>query len=555
MSSYNKRKTIARLVLLMIINIIIIIGIRQIGMMGNETMLKIGGAVIMVSSLNGVLTSLLNLNCVLMECIDYKKGSVLAVISLSIQIVMSMIAIVMGHTLAPLPGIVNMIIMLIVTVVLQRYFSRREIEITTDELTGLLNRKGLLKQFDIIDDNDKFYLIYVDIDDFKLINDNLGHKCGDRVIVIIANRLREVVGKKTIISRISGDEFVVLLPAENDIEKTAQNILNAISEKIMVNSENNSAECYITASIGIASFPKDSSDFSALMKYSDIAMYEAKKQGKNKYLLFNSSLAEALERQAELEKIIKQSLSGDYFYLVYQPQYETEGKALRGFETLLRLRTADGTFVSPGEFIPAAEKTDLILQIDEYVIDRAMREFTNVVRSVNNKITLSINVSAKNICSYGFADMVKEAAERHSFPCECLEIEITEYCLAKSLDIAIENITKLKALGVEIALDDFGTGYASLSYLSKLSIDLLKIDKSFIDQIGVTPRNNDFISAVISIGHLHDCKVISEGVETEEQLSLLREKGCDYIQGFIWGKPLPFSEAVELAESYYSVHA
>ena len=392
-----------------------------------------------------------------------------------------------------------------------------------------------------------FTLLYLDLDDFKYINDNLGHEYGDQVLIELAKRMTTVLGKKAIVSRLGGDEFVIILPDTTDAEAVTQNLMFKLSEQITLKTEEMDNNLYLTVSVGSVSYPADCKDTQSLLKYADIALYEAKNLGKNMCVSFNKKMEQEMFRHAELETIIKESLLHDYFYLVYQPQYEAQTKTLRGFETLIRLQMPDGTMVSPGEFISVAEKSDLIILIDEYVVNRALREFSDYIRNLHRHISLSINVSAKNICRRGFADMVIKAVNKTNFPAECLEIEITEYCLVNSLDIAVENINKLKEIGIQIALDDFGTGYASLSYLSKLSVDLLKIDKSFIDEIGCGKKAEEFISAVITIGHLHGCKVISEGVEYDNQLNLLQQKSCDYIQGYIWNKPLSYEKALELA--------
>lgn len=526
-----------------------------IGHRGNGLLLNIGQFTLPSSSFMGVLTAVISLLCVIMLVTDYSRGSTIAIILLILQCITGLRPLILRRSLESLPGLIYSIIIIMIIVILRHHISQREKDSVTDQLTGLYNRRGLGKMLAEYDDDDSYYYIYIDIDDFKLINDNLGHRYGDVLLKIISCRIKEISGSKSIASRIGGDEYVIIVTKKDapDVIGFTRKLIDSIGEKIEMVTENSTVDCFVTASVGISCFPDDSEDPETLMKYSDIAMYEAKKSGKNSFCVFDSSLEAALKRQAELENLIKEGLANNYFYLVYQPQYLTADKKLRGFESLLRLSTPDGKRVSPGEFIPAAEKTDLILQIDEYVIKKAMQDFSKAVRSSGNSITISVNVSAKNICRIGFADMVRRAAEETGFPCKCFEVEITEYCLANSLDIATLNIKKLKAMGIRVALDDFGTGYASLSYLSKLSIDLLKIDKSFIDDIDKDKKSNDFISAVISIGHIHDCKVISEGVEHENQLELLRDRGCDYIQGFIWGKPLAHNDAITLTKKEASL--
>lgn len=526
-----------------------------VGQRGNELLLNIGPFTLPVSSFMGVLNAYMSLFCIIMLVTDHKRGSATAIVLLAMQCLLGLRPLILRHSLESLPGLIFSVIIIMIILILRHHISQREKDSITDQLTGLYNRRGLSKMLAEYDDDDSYYYIYIDIDDFKLINDNLGHRYGDVLLKIISCRIKEIAGSKSIASRIGGDEYVIIVTKKDvpDVIGFTKRLIDSISEKIEIVTENSTVDCFVTASVGISFFPDDSKDPETLMKYSDIAMYEAKKSGKNSFCVFDSSLEAALKRQAELESLIKEGLSNNYFYLVYQPQFLTADKKLRGFESLLRLSTPDGRRVSPGEFIPAAEKTDLILQIDEYVIKKAMQDFSKAVRASGNSFTVSVNISAKNICRIGFVDMVKRTAEKTNFPCECFEVEITEYCLANSLDIATMNINRLKEMGIRVALDDFGTGYASLSYLSRLPIDLLKIDKSFIDDIDKDKKSNDFISAVIYIGHIHDCKVISEGVEHENQLELLRDRGCDFIQGYIWGKPLAHNDAITLVKKKASV--
>ena len=255
------------------------------------------------------------------------------------------------------------------------------------------------------------------------------------------------------------------------------------------------------------------------------------------------------DNQLEAEKLILESIKNDYFYLVYQPQYEISNKKLRGFETLIRCKKPDGTIVSPGFYIPVAERSNLILEIDDYVLKRAMTEFKPILDQLTKKVTISVNVSAKNISKENFAEKIEKLISETEFPSECLEIEITEYSLAESMENTIRNIKQLRAMGVQIALDDFGTGYTSIAQLMNLPINLLKIDKSLIDDIEENQRNRDLVDSVIYMGHIMNCEVISEGVETENQLKLLNEHNCDFVQGYVWGKPMAYDDAIVLSKT------
>ena len=249
----------------------------------------------------------------------------------------------------------------------------------------------------------------------------------------------------------------------------------------------------------------------------------------------------------EVEKNIKEGFSNNNFYMVYQPQYKMEGKRLRGFEALLRLKNNGGETISPAEFIPIAEASDLIFQIDDFVLNIVMQEFSPLLKK-SKDIVISVNVSAKNIASFDFAERIERMLKKNDFNPHNLEIEITEYCLVNSVETTVQNINRLKDLGVQIALDDFGTGYTSLSYIAKLPVNLLKIDKTLVDDITSSQKSQDFVNAVISMGHIMGCDVISEGVENQPQLDILKTQGCDFVQGFVWSKPLDYDVAKDMIQ-------
>ena len=308
--------------------------------------------------------------------------------------------------------------------------------------------------------------------------------------------------------------------------------------------------CIVSLAAGIVHIGSNDNykDSASVMRDAEIALMEARKLQNQKMCLFSDSLKKQDFEQKEAEFLIKDAMQNNYFYLVYQPQFTTNEKKLRGFETLIRCKKPDGSIISPANFIPAAEKTNLITSIDDYVLRRAMTEFKPVVVNEKKDFVLSINVSAKNIGTENFAQKLKQIIDEIQFPPENLEIEITEYSFAESMEITVENILSLKSLGVQIALDDFGTGYTSIAQLMKLPVTLLKIDKSLIDNIETDPVMCDMVDSVIYMGHIMNCEVISEGVENENQLEILKEHKCDFIQGFVWGKPLDFDSAVCLCK-------
>lgn len=516
----------------------------------SDAIFSIGQITMPVSSFLGVLQSVQFMLCISMVCADHKRGTVIAYILTVSSIISTSSAVLIMKLYSALPGITNMMITIIAVFLLSRQFAISEKEKVTDYLTGLSNRRGLVDILKVKTSKKKdFYVLYIDLKNFKLINDNLGHRCGDAALKIISERMSDIIGRKDTLCRIGGDEFVLVLSNESDPKFMAEQIVESISRKITLSTGETVVDCYVSAYVGISKFPDDADNADKLIKFADIAMYQAMKSSVNKICFFDEKMESELFRQMELERIIKESLDNDYFYMVYQPQYEINRKKLRGFESLIRLKTKDGEIISPAEFIPVAEKTDLILRIDYYVIRKVLQEFKEPLEKAGSSFVVSVNVSAKNIASYDFADKVKKMIDEVGFPPHCLEIEITEYCLVQSLELTIMNISKLRKIGVQIALDDFGTGYTSLSYLAKLPINLLKIDKSLIDDIESNSKSRDFANAVISMGHMMGCEVISEGVENEKQLELLADHECDFVQGYVWGKPMDYNNAVELSRA------
>lgn len=544
------KKTRGTMVITVCIILYIFISVLCIVNDNNANVFTIGDLVLPFMSFNGCLQSLQFILCVVMVCFEHKRGFIASSILMPLNLVTLVRAIIMSHQLQPLPGIINLIMSYIALSVLARQFRKQDREKYSDILTGLRNRRGLVSLFDEKSGKDSsFYVIYIDLENFKYINDNLGHRCGDAALKILAKRMTDIIGRHGTLCRIGGDEFVLILSGSCDPVDISEKIIESVNAKIPLSTGETTVDCYVSAFAGISKYPDDSRDSEKLIKYADIAMYESVKTRTTRVSIFDKKMEDTLTRQMELERIIKESFDKDYFYLVYQPQYIIKDKKLRGFETLIRLKTADGTFVSPAEFIPVAEKTGLILKIDDYVLKRAMKEFKEPLEKAGNSFVVSINVSAKNIGSADFADRVKAIIDAIGFPPQCLEIEMTEYCLAQSMEITIRNIEKLRALGVQVALDDFGTGYTSLSYLANLPINLLKIDKSLIDGIESSKKSRDFVNAVVSMGHLMGCEVISEGVESEPQLDILNEYECDFVQGFVWGRPLDYEAAKELSSA------
>lgn len=510
----------------------------------NNGTLLIGDSPVNVT---GIIQAVMALVCVILVLLNAKIGIIIARVALTISALAMVMAMVRSKMLTPLPGAITILLSLVSCEVIARQFRRMEAESITDYVTKLINRRGLIRELELEQKDSKhFHMMFLHINNLKVINDNLGYEFGDKALVIVSKRIQSVVGKDTIVSKLDGTEFAIAIPESEDVRALAEAIMAEVTKKLVLDCDGVPANFYLRACAGVATYPEDTNSILKLLRYADIAMYHASKNSKEKIVYFNKNLESELIRRAQVEEYIQESLKHDYFFLVYQPQYYANTKRLRGFETLLRMKLPDGTNISPGEFIPIAEKTDLIFKIDEYVLKRAMKEFKEDIANSGEKLLLSVNISAKDISSPDFHNKLSRIIEETGFPAECLEIEITEYSLYDSLETTVANIRSIREMGAKLALDDFGTGYTSLAQLLNLPFDLLKIDKSLVDNIETSEVSRDFVNLVIYMGHIMNSEVISEGVETESQLKLLKDQNCDFIQGYVWSRPLALRDALEM---------
>ena len=420
----------------------------------------------------------------------------------------------------------------------------------TDALTKLPNRFASSDYAaELIKRGERFSAVSIDINNFKSINDTLGFNAGNQVLVEIAKRWRKIADKadsKTTdyITRLNGDEFLLIIygyGSEEELRSAIAPYADVLTDHLTVDG----CDLYVTASFGYAEYPTDASTADSLLSNASLAMTEIKKANSSDHILRFTSGILKNERTLEIENIIRKALKNDTIYFNLQPQYNMEHK-LRGFEALARMKDENGNFVSPGEFIPVAEKVGLIDKVDSMVFKKATRFFSGLIRKTGLDLTLSINASVRHLMKKGFVDEIRELIESNGIAPNQLEVEITESILIDSADKALERINKIREMGVELALDDFGTGYSSLSYLNKIPANLLKIDKSFIDKINANESSKQYVAAMISIGHIMGMDVISEGVEDEAQLEALRGIGCDYVQGYIWGRPMSAEDAEKL---------
>lgn len=498
-----------------------------------------------LSGFNGVLVSLQFGCCLLMIKVDAKRGRKTAIVCLSFSTLNLIMVMFAKKTHVPLPGLFNMIFYIVAVIVIGVQREKQQKLIITDSLTGLKNRRGIMKKINQKNnDNESYNIIYIELSNFKFLSNNYGFDYGEDLLKVVTERVKFVIGKSGVCGLIGSSGFIVILDAECYAKEVAEQVIAEIGKRIEINRNGHTVGSYLQAYAGISCCPKNGRDAENLIKCADIASYNAERTKTEKVVFYEKSMEKDIEHRVEMEKIINDAITNDYFSLVYQPQYTISEKNLRGFEALLRINLPNGKVVNPSDFIPIAEKSDLILQIDDYVLYHVMNDFKDLI--MTNDCIISVNISAKNIASPDFIEKIKSMLKNTGFPAANLEVEITEYCLVQSMEFSVENIKKLRELGIHVALDDFGTGYTSLSYISKMPVNLLKIDKSLIDGIETDSKVLKFVNAVISIGHIMDCEVISEGVENQNQLNLLLEHKCDLIQGFVWGEPMEHKDAEKL---------
>ena len=421
-----------------------------------------------------------------------------------------------------------------------------------DDLTGLPNRQLLKERLgDMIEaarhERHSGGILYLDLDRFKEINDVYGHSVGDIVLSQAAERIRSEVRDDDLVARLGGDEFVIVLPriAGNErLKATASRILSRMSELFSVFGVNH----FVGASIGIALFPDDGDSVETLLKNADSAMYRAKDAGRNRYEFYNITLNAESRRKIELERDLRAACDAEELEVYYQPQFSLENGIISGAEALLRWEHAEHGFVSPREFVPLAEGSELIVKIGRWVIEQACADLRKVLDARLHPGPVSINVSARQLSDPGFVNDVTESLQRHGIhPCY-LQLEVTEATVAQNRDIAIDILKRLRHHGVRVAIDDFGTGYSSLSYLQNLPFDVIKIDKSFVDLIGQDESSDNICRTIIRMARELGKASIAEGVETADQVEFLENNGCDIVQGYHYSRPLPYDDFYTFVE-------
>lgn len=521
----------------------------------DRSMVFLFGARMPVQAFAGVFSSLSNVCLIFLAVFFGRVGFLTSLVILLVQFPMMAAGMILNRNFTTIPGVFSNILAIVaITVVyinharVHKYQRRILAQAVTDRLTGLPNRFACVELMeDLAKRKKNFVAVAVELDNFKNINDTMGYDVGDKVLMKVAERWKALVDTfkgSDFAAHIDGNEFFLILSGLSsleEVESALDSYGQVLEEKITIDS----CDYFVNACFGWAAFPKDAVDSGSLFSCAEAAVREAKRRGDGKRVVkFEPEYIED-DKTLEMERKIRAALDNGNIYFCLQPQFHMN-KTLRGFEALARMRDADGSVISPAEFIPVAEKVGLIEKIDARILSLASSFLARRITVNASPVVLCVNVSVRHLMKGDFVDELKGILNESGFPPDHLEIEITESILIESADKALECIRQVKNMGVKVAIDDFGTGYSSLSYLNKFPADALKIDKSFIDVMNDNASNKQYVGTIISIGHILNLTVISEGVESQEQLGTLKEACCDCVQGFVWGKPLEPEEAAKL---------
>ena len=411
-----------------------------------------------------------------------------------------------------------------------------------DSLTGLANRRRFQEQLEatlarVRDDCHEFALLYLDLDGFKHINDTFGHPTGDAFLVKVADRLNEAMDTEHLLARVGGDEFVILMATGDDplqAARFAREILRLFEEPFRLEGHDLS----VSASIGISRYPDDGTDATALIKNADAAVFQAKRQGRNQFQFYTPQLSITASERVELETGLRQALRNRELQLLYQPQIELASGRIVAAEALLRWHRPGPGTIPPDRFIPLAEETGLILDIGDWVLSEACHAFRHWTEAGLDIRRISVNISPTQIQRDTLLPSVENALSQSGIPGHCLELEVTEESWLNNLDRSIHTLHALRRRGLRVAVDDFGTGYSSLQYLKRLPVDVLKVDRSFIDDIPHDPNDVAITRAIIALSRSLGLEVVAEGVETEAQAAFLDKERCQLGQGYLFARPM-----------------
>jgi len=416
-----------------------------------------------------------------------------------------------------------------------------------DQITGVRNKISLIKRINELvssDDSMKIAILIADIDNFKYINDAMGHNIGDQVLIKVSSRLKGLAGVDSTVYRLGGDGFVIALEGYEEassVKRLAENLLKDFKTPLDVNG----SKLFITISIGVSMYPENGDGMDELLKNADIALNKAKATGKNRVVFYNKTMNEAVSERVNIEKHLRAALINNEFELYYQPQWDIAENKVSGLEALIRWKNPELGYVSPLKFINIAEDTHMIIPIGEWVLKSACMYLKGLHRQGHEELSVSVNISIVQLLQDDFVCKVNEALDYAGLNPEYLELEITESVLMESCDALVGKLKLLKDRGIKIALDDFGKGYSSLNYLKQLPISTLKIDKSFIDTIESDKKHKSLTDLIVKLGRTMGLSVVAEGVETKEQLDYLTKHKCDKVQGYLFSKPVPEEKVIE----------
>ena len=422
-----------------------------------------------------------------------------------------------------------------------------------DALTGLPNRSMFLDALDRAlkkakRSEERFSVLFIDLDRFKVINDTLGHFAGDRLLQSVGERLREGVRESDLVARLGGDEFVILAEGHGgpeDVSPIAEKVLHRLERPFVIDGR----EVALTASIGISSYPDDGDDLDELVKNADIAMYQAKEEGRNAFRFYAPSINKLTLQRFDLEARLRGAIEREEFCLQYQPVVDLATGQLRNVEALIRWNDPKSGLVMPGEFIPIAEETGAILAIGRWVLERACSDMKAWDAAGVPGISVAVNVSARQVLHHSLVNEVFEALQQNGIAPERLELEITETMMMHDPAGAERALRTLKGLGVRLAVDDFGTGYSSLSLIRRFPFDSVKIDRSFVAGCPEDAESMAIVQAVSTLARLLGLAVIAEGVETSPQRLAVAAAGCPFAQGYLFSRPVDASRIPDIARA------
>lgn len=431
-----------------------------------------------------------------------------------------------------------------------------------DTLTGLSNRITFDDHLRLAIDQakrhgQKLAVMFLDLDRFKIINDTLGHGIGDKLLIEASRRLQKSLRKSDTLARLGGDEFAILLPqtqSASQAAEVAKKIKTVIAEPILVEGYS----LHITTSIGISLYPEDGDQAGIIVKNADTAMYRSKDQGRNRYTFFSANMNARTERRLMLENKLRAALKENRLGIHYQPRLDSKTLKVMGVEALARWVDPEEGPIAPAEFIPLAEECGLIAKIDEWVLETACREILTLEHEIETDLRLAVNLSPAQFIREDIHEIIAGILTRTGFPGKRLELEITESLFGPGSQDVCLILQHICGLGIELSIDDFGTAYSSLSRLKQLPLHTIKIDQSFVRDLGKDPDDDTLVKTIITLAHNLNLKVVAEGVETEQQYFFVKRNGCDTVQGYLFGKPVPYADLMEIilktsADRYFSL--